>query len=329
MTPRSIAALAAAALLVLAAVPFGIAAARPPAPPPPLGAGFGPGPVSPHQPRTAMWAPIAENFAAGIDPASPNACIAGVEPCLEAVIDEMQARFDELGCDHKAPFAFTYLETTRGVEEHVARDGFFVDPAELAHLDAVFAVLYFEAIDNWMAGRIDEVPPAWQVAFEAADHERVSAAIDVMLGMNAHISRDLAYSVALLLESAPDPVAADTTDFFLVDEVIAAVQDPMLVGSGERFDLGLATLAETLIPAGAEVDSVALIGLWRELAYDLGLRLATAPDDAARAEVAAEIERSSFASAVVILNVEASLDLGLEPEERRRYCEQQRVSATS
>lgn len=328
MTPRSIAAVAAAALLIVAAVPFGIAAARPPEPPPALGAGFGPGPVSPHQPRTALWAPIAEDFVAGVDPDSPNACIAGVEPCLEAVIDEMQARFDELGCDHKAPFAFTYLETTRGVEEHVARDGFFVDPEELAHLDAVFAVLYFEAIDNWMAGRIDEVPPAWQVAFEAADRERVSAAIDVMLGMNAHISRDLAYSVALLLETMPDPVTADTTDFFLVDEVIAAVQDPMLVGSGERFDPGLATLAETLIPAGAEVDSVALIGLWRELAYDLGLRLATAPDDAARAEVAAEIERSSFASAVVILNVEASLDLGLEPEERRRYCEQQRGSAS-
>ena len=323
MTPRSIATLAAAVLLLVAAAGFGAAALRTPSPPSPLGAGFGPGPVVAHQPRTSLWAPIAEDFVPGVDPSSANACIAGDDRCLEAVVGEMQARLEELGCEHTAPFAFTYLETTRGVEEHLARDGFFVDPPELAHLDALFAVLYFDAIDNWRAGRIDEVPPAWQVAFEAADREQVSAATDVMLGMNAHISRDLAYAVAQLLATTPDPHTADTTDFFRIDEVIAAVQDPMLVGSGQRFDPRLSTLAETLIPAGAEVDSVALIALWREQAYELGLRLATAKDHAARAAVAAEIERASFASAVMILNVEASIDLGLDVDERRRYCEQQ------
>lgn len=329
MTPRWLATLAAAALLLTAAVPFTLAAVRPPPAPPELGAGFGPGPVHPHVPRTAAWADIATDFTPGVDPSSANPCVAGVDPCLGAVVAEMAARADDLGCAHTAPFAFTYLETTRGVEEFLARDGFFVDPAELAHLDALFAVLYFDAIDNWTAGRRDQVPPAWQVAFAAADDRRVSAAADVMLGMNAHISRDLAYAVALLLETTPDPAAADTTDFFLVDEVIAAVQDPMLVGSGERFDPGLATLADTLIPAGAQIDSVALIGIWRAQAYDLGLRLATAPDAAARAAVAAEIERTAFASAVMILNVEASLDLGLDADERQAYCEAQRSAVAA
>lgn len=323
MTPRSIATGSVVLSLLVAAVPFGIAAAGSPSAPPAPGAGFGVEPVAPHEPRTEGWAAIAADLEPVLDAASPNPCTAGEAHCLEAVVAEMEARMDDLDCSHAAPFAFTYLETTRGVDDHLARDGFFEDPGEIAHLDALFAVLYFDAIDNWQAGRHDQVPPAWQMAFEAADSRRVSAAVDVMLGMNAHISRDLAYAVAQQLGDVADPQQHDPTDFFRIDDVIQAVQQPMLDGAAARFDPQLATLAQTLIPAEADIDSTALIGLWREQAYDFGVRLAAADDATTRAAVAAEIERAAVASAVLILNVGVTRDLGLSSDERRRYCEQQ------
>ena len=320
MTPRSIITGFVAVSLILAAVPFGIAAAGTPSQRPAPGAGFGVGPVTTHEPRTDAWAAVVEGLAPRLDPAAANPCTAGDPDCLEVVVAEMEARTDDLGCDHTAPFAFTYLETTRGVAEHLERDGFFEDPAEIAHLDALFAVLYFDAIDNWQAGRHDQVPPAWQMAFAAADDRRVTAAVDVMLGMNAHISRDLAYAVARQRGEQPHPREHDPTDFFRIDDVIEAVQRPMLEGAAARFDPHLATLSETLIPTDANIDSAALIGLWREQAYDFGVRLAAADDPATRDAVAAEIERAAVASAVLILNLGVTRDLGLPTEDRDRYC---------
>lgn len=323
MTPRAIATGAAVLLLLVATVPFGIAAARPASEATAPGAGFGVGPVTPHEPRTDAWAAIARDLEPVLDPGSSNPCTAGELHCLEAVVTEMEARLDELGCAHPAPFAFTYLETTRGVDDHLARDGLFEDPAEIAHLDALFAVLYFDAIDNWQAGRHDQVPPAWQMAFAAADDRRVTAAVDVMLGMNAHISRDLAYAVARQRGEDPRPRDHDPTDFFRIDDVIQAVQQPMLEGAAARFDPHLATLSETLIPAEAAIDSAALIGLWREQAYGFGVRLAAADGPDERAAVAAEIERAAVASAVLILNVGVTRDLGLAVDARERYCSEQ------
>ena len=43
-------------------------------------------------------------------------CHRGEPACLAAVITEMEVRLPELGCDHRAPFAFTYLEMTRGAD---------------------------------------------------------------------------------------------------------------------------------------------------------------------------------------------------------------------
>ncbi len=252
-----------------------------PSPPGP-GAGFGPAPVTPHEPRTEAWAALAADLTPGVESGAANPCNAGEPRCLEAVVAEMQARTDALGCDHAAPFAFTYLRTTRGVEEHVSREGFFDDPAEIAHLDALFAVLYFHAIDNWRAGRHDEVPPAWRIAFDAADEERVTAAVDVLLGMNAHIGCDLTYAVAQQLSAGPALIADDPSDFFRVDDVIDVVREPMLARAATRYDPELVTLTDMLLPAGTEVDATALISHWREQAYEFGVRLAAAENPACR-----------------------------------------------
>jgi hypothetical protein len=285
------------------------------------GRGFGQGPVSPGTALTPGWAEVA-GLAPGIDPDSANSCEVGRASCLDAVVAEMEARFDQRPCAHTAPFAFTYLEMTREVGRNVAQPDFFGDPSLLAHLDALFAKLYFDAFDNWTAGRHDEVPAAWRIAFRAAAEGRTSAAGDVFLGMNAHISRDLAYAVAQVI-SADGGVFADNTDYLLVNETIAAVQRPMLAAAAERFDPGLSDL-DSLVPTQAGVTSVDLIALWRQQAFELGQRLATARTSEERAVVEAEIERTAVAGAVMILNADTSLRGADAQIDRDGYCELRR-----
>lgn len=301
-------------LVVAAAAPGPQVAGSPPA-------GFGPGPVTPATPVTAEWA-AASAMTPGIEPGATNPCQAGRIECLDVVIAEMEARFERLGCAHTAPFAFTYLETTRDVRRRVADPDFFVEPPVISQLDALFARLYFDAFDNWTAGRTEEVPGAWRIAFQAADEGRTSAAADVFLGMNAHISRDLAYAVAEVV-GAGSGMMSDPTDYLLVNEVIAEVQGPMLDGAAARFDPRLSDLA-SLLPAEAGVTSVELIAQWRQQSFDLGRRLAAAESEHERAAVAGEIERNAVAGAAMILNADASLPEQEPPLDRDEYCEAHR-----
>jgi hypothetical protein len=305
----------AAIVLLIVAVQPGPEAARP------LVSGFGPGPVTPATPVTPAWAEFAD-FEPGIVANSQNPCEAGSVECLDVVVGEMEARLGQRPCAHTSPFAFTYLETTRDVRRRVAQPDFFVEPPVISQLDAIFARLYFDAFDNWKADRTDEVPGAWQIAFQAADEGRTSAAADVFLGMNAHISRDLAYAVALVASAEPG-MLEDPTDYLLVNEIIAEVQGPMLAGASERFDPRLAELT-SLLPAEAEVSSVELIAQWRDRSFELGSRLANAGSDEERTAVAAEIERNAVAGAVMILNADSSLKVDGPPLNRDEYCESRR-----
>lgn len=308
----TLASAAVAASLVLAAMlPSGAETSRP-------GPGFGPGPVTPATAQTAGWAAI-EGLVPGIDPSSPNPCQAAADECMLVVIDEMQARLDQLGCQHSAPFAFTYLETTKVMEQRVTTPGFFIDAPVVTQLDALFAQLYFDAFDNWHAGRHDEVPGAWQLAFGAAEQGRTSAAADVFLGMNAHISRDLAYAVAQVV-GASSGMLNDPTDYNRVNDVLAEVQGPMLAGSAERFDPRLADLP-SLIPSDTSLSSVDLIARWRDRSFELGTELALASTVEEQSAIAAEIERTAVAGSVMILNADTALGPADNRFDRDKYCE--------
>lgn len=292
--------------------------------------GFGAGPVVAATPISDQWSGIARDLRPGIDPTSGNPCQRGDSICLDAVIAEMEARLDRLGCGHTAPFAFTYLEMTKGVQRRVSEPDFFADSTTVSHLDGLFAELYFDAFDNWHAARIEDVPGAWQMAFGAAESGRTSATTDLLLGMNAHISRDLAFAVASILEETPDG-GGDRRDFDRVNEVIEEVTAPMLEGAADRFDPGLADLdlalegqdlarfAEELRLSPAE--SSELIAIWRTQAFDMGQRLADAGNAEERAAAEAEIERNAVAIATVILDADAVLGLGQREPARTRYCE--------
>src|SRR5713101_2549262 len=90
-----------------------------------------------------------------------------------------------------------YLRTTEALRTEV-RAGKFHDTRAIVHFGAWFARLDFRADDAWQSGHDNRVPPAWQVAYASEQAHRVRSVGDLLLGMNAHISRDLAFAVAAL-----------------------------------------------------------------------------------------------------------------------------------
>lgn len=278
--------------------------------------------------RTTEWAAIVADLDDAIDDPDASPCHRGEPSCLAAVVAEMEFRLRELGCDHRAPFAFTYLEMTRGV---AAAAPSFEDPALLSVIDARFAQQYFDAVDNWDAGRLEDVSAAWQLAFATADNGQASAAADLVLGMNAHISRDLAYTVAEVVESADD-IDSETDDYLRINDVIGSVTDSVLRGAAERFDPNLFLLDQAF--AGERgPDPVELIALWRSRSFELGLQLGTANTATQRATVEAEIERTAAAGASIVVVADTAqrrgaLDdleiserfMALDPLERDAYC---------
>lgn len=108
----------------------------------------------------------------------------------------------ERRCDHRAAFLRVYTIMTTGVKDHLHK-GTFLDPAWIEQVAIHFCSYYFQALDDFEAGRgrnhraqAKPVPPAWQLAHTRAVSRKAFALQDVLLGMNAHINNDLAQTVA-------------------------------------------------------------------------------------------------------------------------------------
>ena len=90
-------------------------------------------------------------------------CLGENPDCIPVTIDRMDATLRGLAasCDHWAPFALAYLRTTQQYQRSTATPGFFANPAFVNVEDVYFAAYYFGAYENWAAGNISAVPPAW------------------------------------------------------------------------------------------------------------------------------------------------------------------------
>ena len=159
---------------------------------------FVPGIARAEEPPFLGWTALLPGLTTEYEPSSENDCAAGRTRCVDAVIREMQRRFDPLAqaCDHDAIFSLTYLRTTEEYRRTIEDPTFFDDTHFVNHEDAVFARYYFQAYDDWSAGRRSAVPRAWAIAFAAADQRAVSAAGNIALGINAHVQRDLPFVLA-------------------------------------------------------------------------------------------------------------------------------------
>jgi hypothetical protein len=228
-------------------------------------------------------------------------CPGGELDCVEGVIAEMNARFDPLAdaCDHDAVFALTYLRTTERYHRAASTGTFFRDTAYVNREDAVFAQAYFDAYDAWHSGNRAATPPAWRIAFAAADSGLVTGLGNLLLGMSAHVNRDLPFVLAELGLVAPDGTSRKA-DHDKVNEFLIEVVEPVLLEAAARFD---PTMDDLVIPGTTLDEAVAfqLLALWREQAWHNAELLVAAPTPAARAVVAAEIEAAAALEAKTLL----------------------------
>ena len=266
--------------------------------------------------RSPTWAEVAAGLRPALEPHSTNPCQRGDVRCLDLVIAEMQRRDRTLAaaCDHRGLFTRLYLRTTEAFKA-AARAGRFRDRAAIVHFGAWFAHYHFQADDAWRTGRRAAVPRAWQAAFSAAARRSVHGLGDLLLGMNAHITRDLAVTVADLEHGqgrAVDP------DFALFTKLIESKSVAAVAELAARFDPGL-RLVQVPLTLGGRRSLGGLIGLWRTEAWRNGIALRDARGSARPAE-ARRIESTARLRAGLIVAGTAYLPLVESSRSRDAYC---------
>ena len=234
------------------------------------------------------WSTFLPSVGSDFSATTENDCPKGSVKCVDNVIKEMTRRYNTLECDHSSMFAFTYLVTTEEYREAVEDPAFFEDNAFVNHQDAVFADYYFEAYDDWKHGQVTDVPPAWRIAFKAADAQEVTGMGNVLLGMNAHVNRDLPFVLNAIGLTKPDG-SSRKADHDRVNDFLNAVNKYLLVEAAKYLD---PSVDDGEVP-GTTMDNSAMVQLlvsWREAAWRNAERLANAGTAAERAQVAQEIE---------------------------------------
>ena len=265
------------------------------------------------------WSSLLPGLSLPYDVNSPDDCVAGRVQCVDKIVREMTKRLGPLAssCDHDAIFALTYLRVTEEYRRTIENPTFFDDTPFVNHEDVIFARYYFAAHDAWTDGRIAEVPPAWRVAFDAARDHSVSANGNLLLGINAHVQRDLPFVLYGIGLVKPDG-SSRKPDHDRVNQILNRVTDDLVAEIARRFD---PTIDDSNLPT--TLDDFALfqsIVSWRETAWRHAELLAQAPTAEARELVAQEIERYAASAARTIRTASAYPPLLGGSAARDAYC---------
>jgi hypothetical protein len=259
-------------------------------------------------------------FTTGFDPTSENDCVAGKVKCVDAVIKEMTKRFTPLGqaCNHNAMFSLMYLRTTQMYRTVINDPNYFTDNAFVNHQDVVFARLYFDAWDAYRGGHVSDVPQAWRKAFAAADQQKVSGTGNMLLGMSAHVNRDLPFALESIGMIKPDG-SSRKPDHDKVNQFLNQVVEPLFTEAAAHYD---DTVDDGNIP-GTTIDETATLQLlvsWREGAWRNAERLAAATTPLQRAMVEASIENMAAHEADLIIAATAYSPLSGGAAARNTFC---------
>jgi hypothetical protein len=236
------------------------------------------------------WSSLLPGLSLPYDVTSPDDCIAGRAQCVDKTVREMTKRFEPLAstCDHNAIFSLTYLRVTEEYRRTVQDSTFFDDTPFVNYEDGIFARYYFSAYDAWKNGQTANVPVAWRIAFDAARNRAVSAYGDLLLGINAHVQRDLPfvlYSIGLV---TPDG-ASRKPDHDRVNQILNRAYERIVRTIGERYDPLLFTTNASWNPVD-NVGGLELVKGWREGVWRNAERLLAASSPEERKRVADSIE---------------------------------------
>jgi hypothetical protein len=250
--------------------------------------------------RNVPWSTYLQGWTDAYVPTSENDCVAGRDPCLKATLKELARIADDTAerCSHDAVFARAYLRMTQTYRWSRDIPGYYEDVPFANHQDAVFARYYTDSYYAYRAGDRAAVPEAWRIAYDASRDEKVSGSGSLLLGMNAHINRDLPFVLAGVGLVAPDG-SSRKPDYVAVEQWLYTATEPLLAEIAARFDpaaddagdsFGLSNLALFQMVSG-----------WRERAWRNAEALVSAPTAQERAAVAASIEAQAAEEARALL----------------------------
>ena len=152
---------------------------------------------------------------------------------------------DRLGCDHRAVFANTYLLLTKEIKRTVKRNPrFFSDNRWLIYEVVEFANFYFAHLPATGA----QLPEAWQIAFDTAASGDQNAAQDMLLGINAHVQRDMPYVRRRVGIRKPDG-SSRKPDHDVGNKILAAGYETIVRDIERRYDPFIALTNSSATPA--------------------------------------------------------------------------------
>jgi hypothetical protein len=211
--------------------------------------------------------------------------------CLQTTIRRLHQRENRLGCDHRAVFATTYRVLTQVMMERLQKEpGFFRFPRYLYFEDGLFADVYVANSAAWSRGA--RVPPAWRIAFETARDSDVTAAQDMLLGINAHVQNDMPFVLAALGQHTRGGISRKP-DHDRENEILADAYQRVVDTVKRRYDPSVGVTNPDGVPAD-DAAGLELVKKWREDVWHNAERLiATRNDPQQHAEVVDDIEQNA------------------------------------
>ena len=210
--------------------------------------------------------------------------------CFDGNIRRMRRLEARLGCDHRAVFATTYLLLTEQIRDTIRRDRhFFSDLRWLTYEDTVFANYYFRAVAAYDRG--GAVPEAWRIAFDTARSGDANGGQDMLLGINAHVQRDMPFVVATVGMRKRN---GDTRkpDHDVVNGILSDAYEPIVSAVGQRYD-SLVTISNASWNPVDDVAGLEMVKGWREGVWRNAERLVEAKTAKQRQRVIDSIETNA------------------------------------
>jgi len=263
------------------------------------------------------WSSVLPGWNDQYTPGSDNTCASGGSQCLGITTQELLNVFtpNAQSCSHLAVFPMAYVRMTQTYGWTRTQSGYYHDVPYMNHMDAVFAKYYTDAYDNWGGGARSAVPQSWLYAFDAAKNKTVTGAGDLLMGMNAHINRDLPF-VIYASGLAETDSGSGKADFDAVEQWLNDDTAPLFAEAAQRFDPTINATNNTAF----NFASFQMVSAWREGAWRNAEALANAPDAQARAQIAAGIESYANSVAQSMLRTFATNPLTSSPAVRDAYC---------
>jgi hypothetical protein len=256
-------------------------------------------PASASQDPNPPWPQLLPPFpvSASNQPGPMPHCKRGRLSCVDGTIVRMRRMQNRFGCDHRAVFATTYLTLTKALRRTlVSRPHFFGDPRYLRYQIVHFSSYWFRMLRAVDRGK--PIPEAWRIAIDTAQHGQVNAAQDMLLGINAHVQRDMPFVVADLGLVTPDGKSRKP-DHDLGNDVLDGAYQDVVNAIRDRYDPLLTYTNANGSPAD-DVAGLEMVKGWREGVWRNAERLVNAKTKAQYDQVVASIETNAATTARMI-----------------------------